>query len=145
MKGVTSISKKSKYLNIPDLDYLHADCRKWLSEIAFWKDEMDFLKNIPHRYIEKINDENHIINLKFLMSKINGELTLELESLENKVANLESMLAGLIQNSFVLDEQKCRAEHKMISTRIKNYSDLYEETRTELRALIKNALKKAKK
>ena len=142
MNGVASISKKSKYLNQPDLNELFVECKNWLSEIAFWKDEVEFLKGIPHRYIEKITDENEIINLKFLMGRINGELSDELNTLEERVTAFQSMLTSLVQNSFVFDEQRCRQEYKTLTTRIESYRELFDQTKIEMRTLIKSAFKR---
>lgn len=145
MNGTASISKKARYLNIPDLEKLHADCKEWLSELAFWNEELVFLKSIPHKYIEKLSEEDDIIDLRFLMGQLNGELKPEIDSLKEKVDDLQSMLVALIQNSFVIDEQKCRQEHKSLATRMENCRDLYEDTRTALRTLVKKAFRKPKK
>ena len=112
MEAITN--PKTEYMLEARLDVLHYDSRKWISELEFMKNELQFfIKLLNSKVFEDAKEQQrqHIYNnMNNLSSAIVAELEQEVKSHERKLAEL---LSAKSSNDAAFREQHKELHKKM--------------------------------
>ena len=108
---------KASFLLEAGLNILHQESHEWVETIAFWRDEMSFLKKLMHKIgpLEKKQLELHAI-LDGL-TNIHHNL---FDQLQEDVLEHEKFLARLEQNERGISDSDYRAKHAQIKQRFES-------------------------
>jgi hypothetical protein len=113
------------------VDELHRESQQWLSDLAFWKDEVAFYDGlIVRKTLHKIPSKE-----KDVVTQIEGDLIRitggELEQLQQDVELHEYYLSQLLR-SFRPDEEPYREKHKTIKIRVQDFEKKFKELKTRI-------------
>lgn len=125
-------SPKSAYLLDASLEILHFESSEWLSEIAFWKDEIAFFQKL----LEKIAPKAISADNKLEMEHLQNEITLFryeiLDELKGSVLVHEKYLASLLDDSQKDSEQFYREKHKTIADQISGFAKEFKDLKSDI-------------
>lgn len=132
---------KSAYLLEAGLEVLHQQSMEWLSDIAFWKDEVAFfyalvvsktLKELP-------------VNAKDSIAKIEGELIRmtggELDELQQEVEMHEYYLNQMLQSKRE-DQEAYREKHKQMAGKFERFEKQFKVLKKDIFKLVESLKKK---
>jgi hypothetical protein len=122
-----------------DLESLHKKCRKWLSELGFWQDEMSFLNKLINQIAAMPTNRNQDIELQFFNGKLKSDLLLELSYLKGKIREIEFLFANALKYPSVINEERYQSEFRFLTTRIRNFREEMSEMKKDLIRLKKEA------
>jgi hypothetical protein len=129
-------SASGNYLLDLGLETLHEQSMEWISDIAFWRDEVAFLyaleisktlKEVPmsaKRKLEAIENE---------LVKVAGG---DLDSLYDDVTNHERFLNKLLESKKE-DEESYREKHTELAEKINYFSTHFRELKREIFEMVK--------
>lgn len=134
MKILTS--PKSVHLLNTGIEVLHSQSNEWLSEIAFWRDEVAFYYSL---IIEKamisvpINAKEELKEIEKELVKITSG---ELNDLQNSVNQHEKLLSDLLENNSE-DEEDYREKHRLLEMKFSEMERRFKTLKKEIFELIK--------
>lgn len=107
-----------------DLEDLHQQSREWLSDVAFWQDEADFLKRlIDKNFVHLMTGEGLSTAIR-LSEKISNLRNTELKNLFEMIKLHEVKLTELIENPQDKMEASYRKEHKKLAEKFRELAML---------------------
>lgn len=104
------IRPKSDYLHTASWEELHILSGHWLSDVAFYKDEIRFLDKLLDKYFIWLLKDDNIQLMQKLIDKIKRAET-EAKRLDETIHKHIGRLEALIENAFSHDEQQFRNAH----------------------------------
>ena len=117
-----SLSEASDaYLLERDIAELHRESKKWISEIALWRAELNFFQKLLDRYANQfteIEDKKSIDHFQHLITYYTGEL---LDEFKQSTRRHEKLLANQLENSDKVDEAGYRNQHGDLSSHINSF------------------------
>lgn len=134
MKILTS--PKSVHLLNAGIEVLHSQSNEWLSEIAFWRDEVAFYYSL---IIEKamisvpINAKEELKEIEKELVKITSG---ELNDLQNSVNQHEKLLSDLLENNSE-DEEDYREKHRLLEMKFSEMERRFKTLKKEIFELVK--------
>lgn len=110
MEWITNL--KSEHLQDASLEELHRQGREWLSELEFWIDEMSFYYKLLHMREPRIFfPTSGLAELEKALVTLTSDY---LSKLKIDVENHERILATMIRNISLGEEDEYRAKHKVL-------------------------------
>lgn len=120
MKDSIESLASDQYLGIPELEDLHQQSREWLSDMAFWKDEADFLKKlIDKNFVHLMTGEGLSTAIR-LSDKIARLGDTDVKNLMELIKNHEVKLAELISKPNDRLEESYRREHRNLAAKFRD-------------------------
>lgn len=132
------ISEINAFALNPELKEFHSNCRRWLSEVGFWRDELNFLFKASQQVVCNVKNKDEAIKLRFLTGKIVGELPIELTYLKDKIEQIQELLATSIKHPYILEQQRLISEYKFLKTRVRTFREQFRNVKRDLFQLAKN-------
>lgn len=126
-------------MHTADWQQLHSLSEQWLSELAFYHDELLFLKDVINKYFiwlvadEKMELLTSLSKRLIKMEQINGQLL-------NSVKKNMGQLTELMANTFSHDEQIFRHEHSGLEDDIANFIGNFASLKKEIFAVTKRVI-----
>ncbi len=122
---------KSAGLLEEGLDVLHQESQEWLSEVAFWKDEVEFYYGlVVRKTIHKLP-----VTSKDAAAKIEGELIRitggELDQLQQEIEMHEYYLNQLLESKQT-DEERYREKHKLLLNKIHDFETKFKSLKADI-------------
>ncbi|MCB0667257.1 MAG: hypothetical protein KDC80_15625 [Saprospiraceae bacterium] len=119
MKSTIENPISDRYAMAPELEDLHRQSREWLSDMAFWKDEADFLRRlIDKNFVHLMTGEG--METAFQLSKKIAHLgDTQVKNLIDLVEIHEGKLAELIENPQEKREESFRKEHRLLAIKFR--------------------------
>lgn len=111
---------KSGYLLNSSLKSLHLECREWLNEIEFLKNEVAFFYKLI--YIKEFQQDlpiNQVINVENKLVYLYHD---QLDKIKEELLNHEQYLAQFYKNHPQPDEENYRAKHRQLQKELKKIS-----------------------
>ncbi len=136
-----SDSLKNSNPKLVSLEELHQESRNWLSAVAFWKDEIRFMRNLIVKNFVYFFSNDHKGSLEALVNKISEIDETRLNVLKSEVINHEKNLSDHLKYNTELDMQNFRIEHANISKHFNLFLNNYRLIKSELFRLSENAMK----
>ena len=110
MEWITNL--KSEHLQDASLEELHHQGREWLSELEFWIDEMTFYYKLLHMREPRIFFPTAgLAELEKVLVTLTSD---HLMKLKIDIENHERVLATMIKNISLEEEDEYRAKHKVL-------------------------------
>lgn len=134
MKILTS--PKSVHLLNAGIEVLHSQSNEWLSEIAFWRDEVAFYYSL---IIEKamisvpIDAKEELKEIEKELVKITSG---ELNDIQNSVNQHEKLLSDLLENNSE-DEEDYREKHRLLEMKFSEMERRFKTLKKEIFELVK--------
>lgn len=116
MKLLTT--SKRNYLLDAGIEILHEQSNEWLSEIAFWYDEVAFLYSLVVKKTIKfvpLEAKTIIEKTEFELQKLTSG---ELDKLKETVEKHEKLLASIMEQSDYTNEEIYREKHHQLTREI---------------------------
>lgn len=111
---------KQSYALAPELEDLHTQSREWLSDLAFWKDEADFLRRLIDKNFVHLMTGEGLRTAVQLSEKISTLSDIEVKNLIDLVRIHEGKLAELMEKPQEKREESFRKEHKLLARRFRD-------------------------
>lgn len=130
-------SPKARYLLEAGLDVLHAQTNEWVSEIAFWRDELAFYYVLM---LDKTNQwvpENKSSDLNAIENEIVSLSGSDLDELQKAVLEHEKFLNDLLDNH-PENEQVYRTKHRQLAVQVIQFEKRFKYLKKSVFALFKN-------
>lgn len=124
------------YWENANYEELHHRSRLWLSEIAFWKEEMAFMQNLVKNHFVFFADNQY---LKETLNLTEAIIALEknLNSIEKKVQEHEDQLKIVLQMHDKKEGKGYRKEHGAL---VQSIDEFIEEYKAVKKALFQEAV-----
>lgn len=120
MKDTIGNLASDQYMGIPELEDLHQQSREWLSDMAFWKDEADFLKKlIDKNFVHLMTGEGLSTAIR-LSDKISRLGDTDVKNLMELIKIHEVKLAELISKPNDRLEDSYRREHRNLAAKFRD-------------------------
>lgn len=123
---------QDEYLDQASLDQLHRASRAWLSEIEFWKNEVQFLSNLASKDLMAFIAKEKISRATEVFAILKTWQKTELPSLKEMVALHERHLGVLLENPFNGDDTAFRLEHGKIEQKISAFMADFRKMKQEI-------------
>ena len=133
--------KSSNYFN--KIDSFHSDCRIWFSELNFWEDELEFMRNLISKYSFSLIDRDKSLLLRELISEINGSLKNDIQRLKNRIHFLELNLAKTNNGRPNLDEAVIQKEIKSLQCDMSLLGLSFQNIKKDFNDLMKGVIKES--
>ncbi|MEZ4991225.1 MAG: hypothetical protein R2824_12465 [Saprospiraceae bacterium] len=108
------------YWQYAALDHLHERSRNWLSEIAFWKEEILFMKHLITNHFTFFIDPKRISRTTTLTNQLHV-IENDLQTLEENVREHEHHLKEVMQTNSDKLEKEYRKEHGSLENLLDNF------------------------
>ena len=141
MKKVYTNAKYTEWLSADDM---HAQSKKWLSELEFYKEEQWFFEDLIRSYTLQILDNDHFEESKVLIDKLT-KIVDQTQMLINNVKSHEKELSIMVDGIDQLEEEKAyRKEHRHLIKLFEEFKVRYLTLKTKFFKLIKTVMKEGK-
>ncbi len=117
------------------LSQLYAECKEWQSELSFWEDELQELKQLIFQYAY-LGNEDQIVEFKFIGGKVGLDLPDWLNSIRDRLYIHQKMLSLALQRGYDSFSTNLLTEHQAIKQQIDEFRDDCMNTKTELQQLL---------
>ena len=125
---------KSDYLEKANWEQLYILCEHWQKEIAFYKDELRFLRRLVSRYFLWLEHEENIAKANALVVDIK-KTEQETEWLDQAIQRHMSHISDLMRNAFSRDEAEFREDHTELEDKMAGYLQLFRKLKSEVFAV----------
>lgn len=132
--NTTPLKPKSDYLEKKDWEQLYILCEHWQKEIAFYKDELRFLRRLISKYFLWLENEENIAKANALIVDIK-KTEQETEWIDQAIQRHMSHISDLMQNAFSRDEEEFREDHTELEEKMTNYLQLFRKLKSEVFAV----------
>lgn len=122
---------KSDFLETGDWEQLYVLSEHWQSDMAFYKDELKFLRNLIDKYFLWLVLEENISKANALTVDIK-KAQLEEEWLDQAIIRHMSHIADIVKNEFPKDEKAFRDEHTLLEDKMVDFVQLYRKLKSEV-------------
>jgi seryl-tRNA synthetase len=119
------------YWEYTPLEELHRRSRLWLSEIAFWQEELAFMQKLIKNHFLYFTDEKRRGETNRLMQQMNS-LTDDLKAVKINVQEHESHLAAFMLAKSNQKEKTYRTEHGTLEQLLSRFMEDYKATKQQL-------------
>ncbi|MDJ0645402.1 MAG: hypothetical protein QNJ57_05385 [Flavobacteriaceae bacterium] len=128
---------------VKNVDELHQDARLWLSEIAFIKDEIEFLRHLlASNYLDLISSQFKK-EVEVLTKDLEGKKILGKE-LRKAISGHEKILSGLIATKSVESNTHFLEQHKELERAMLKYFKKYRKIKRTIFRITEQARKRKK-
>ncbi len=134
------IRPKDRFVQEADWRKLYALTNYWNSELLFYKDDLQFLKDLIDTYGIWLCNDELIIELTTVENRLikTKKICIALLIMVNKH---KSQLADLIYNPFKYDSFRFRKEHEILEDKLSDFLKDFREDKKEVFNLTKQILK----
>lgn len=110
-----------KYLSRPSLDALHQDAKEWLSDLAFWNDEITFFTKLIRKSFLPLMTKEGLPLVSTIQNEIAELQTSELKELKDSVEGHETRLAEFLKSPAPQKEadERYRRQHRRLEIKIR--------------------------
>ena len=141
MKPIYTNVKYTEWLSADDM---HDESKKWLSELAFYKEEQWFFEDLIRSYTLQILDNDHYDESKVLIDQLT-KIVSQTQMLINTVKSHEKELSIMVDGIDQLEEEKAyRKEHRNLIQMFDEFKIRYLTLKTKFFSLIKTVMKEDK-
>jgi hypothetical protein len=130
-------SSNGSYTLESGLETLHAENKNWLSNIAFWKRETDFLNTLLSKNEQFVKTDRTKKELEHFQNRLiyyRGEV---LDELNHNLSEAEHKLAEVVKSEHG-DEAPWRKQHAESADAVRSFEKVYNEFKTELFTFIEH-------
>ena len=117
----------------------------WLSDLQFYKDDLQFLYHLIDKYFIWLINEENLSEMRSLSSSL-SDIGLNCDRLLEKTSKHLTHLAELIDDPFKYDSHKFRSEHEEleneIASFIKKIRRIKKETFADIEPVIEKEIKR---
>lgn len=112
---------QDKYLSRPSWEALHQDTKEWLSDLAFWNDEINFFTKLIKKNFLPLMAKEGAALVNTIQNEISEIQTSELKELKDSVEAHETRLAELLKNPALHKEadERYRRQHRRLEITIR--------------------------
>ena len=114
------LNPKTKLLLGAGLDVLHFESQEWLENIAFWKDEARFFKDLLLKRKAKNEKQQEYTKMLTALDKIHNDL---FDDLEETIMKHERTLSKIEDGEKGLSDGSFREEHLKIKDRMTTFTN----------------------
>ena len=123
---------ESEYLLQSSVEDLHQVSTYWLSEIEFYKTELNFFQDLLDKHCPKINspeDKKQLDHFQNLIIYYNGEL---LDEYNRKVRKHTKRISRIMDEGPTFEDFSYREEHKLLGDQMSSIGKRLQEYKVEL-------------
>ena len=131
MSTALRIRPSNDFLLIANWEELYALAKHWQSDMAFYHDEMRFLRNLIDRYFIWMIKDDNINKVQTIINKL-IKLEKRQDAIIEKIHLHLSHLQELIKKTSILDELRFRNEHMGLEDDMVNYMKAFNEIKKEV-------------
>lgn len=139
MKLLTST--KTNYLLDAGIEILHEQSNEWLSEIAFWYDEVAFLYSL----VVKKTLKSVPVSARAVIEKTESELNRltggELDNMKIAVEQHEKYLATIMERSDYSGEENYREKHRQLTAEMEKLERRFRSLKRDVFSLVELVVK----
>ncbi|MBG6111153.1 hypothetical protein H4V97_002675 [Flavobacterium sp. CG_23.5] len=121
--------------------HLYTVTEHWLSDLQFYKDDLDFLYHLIDKYFLWLAQKDNLAEMKELTTGLSGEIK-EYDKLVQKTAKHLMHLSELIDDPFKYDSHQFRSEHEELENEIADFVKKFRKNKKETFAITEQAIKK---
>ncbi len=125
------IRPKSDYLHTASWEELYILTKHWLSDMNFFKDEMQFLNNLIGRYFIWMAEKDNFHEAQVITAKI-IELDKTEEALSAAIKKHKADLALLMEKAFTNENESFRREHVKLEDDLAKFTDTFRKVKKEV-------------
>lgn len=137
------ISKEVQTIFNYDIEQLHSQAKKWLSEIEFIKIEQEFLNELISDHIIGLCKSDNFTQAKLLLNGINHEAKLGMQLMAD-INEHRINLSLLLEHIYVKKENDFRKDHKLLNKEVENYIENFKYIKEQVFELVLFIMKKEK-
>lgn len=132
---------KKNYLLDAGIEILHEQSNEWLSEIAFWYDEVAFLYSL----VVKKTLKSVPLNARSIIEKTESELTKltggELDELKFSIEQHEKFLLSVIERKDITNEELYRDRHHQLTLQMEDFERRFKFLKKDVFKLVELVVK----
>ncbi len=114
---------------------MHADCREWLSMIAFARDELNFFQQLLDTNVLHVSDDHQFKQLEHLQNRLIYYRDEVVDQYEHDVKELANQLAKIEQGEYE-NEDTCRRQYAELKEGMQSFSVQLRTFKRELFAFV---------
>jgi len=123
---------------------LHRESLRWLSTIAFWKQDFAFMFHLVEDHFFQFLSKDKEHTLQPLLMQINELKENVLETEMERIDGHEAELAVIIKSHYFKDDTAYRQQHEILSEEMAVLENTYRLLKTELFRFAKEVIKEEK-
>lgn len=128
------INPRTSYVIQTDLASLHQESQAWLSELAFWEDELSFLHKLLHSKLSRqAYPTDEIAELDKSLITINSD---KIEAIKTRVLHHERSLPSILEITSMKEEDKYRKIHRELHHKMIELYSIVKEFKVAVYAFI---------
>lgn len=135
---------KFTYLNKLSLEELHHESQTWMSTLAFWKEEVDFMLHLVDDHFFYFLSKDKANTLQPLLLKIRDFKKKVIKAETEKIERHEMILTRMVQNPENKDESTYRSQHEELAHEMVQLATNFRLVKAELFRMAREVLKEEK-
>ena len=132
------------YWESADIETLHHHTLRWLSQVKFWIDELQFMQNLLDKHFLYFFDKKRADAITPLSIQLGTTSQTELAKIQRAVQLHEVRLASFIKSPTRHEEMTYRAEQAKIEKEMQDYEVAFRHVKSELFKIAEEVLKEEK-
>lgn len=137
------ISKQIQTIFNNNIEQLHSQTKKWLSEIEFVKIEQEFLNELISDHIIGLCKSDNFKQAKLLLNGINHEAKLGTH-LMAEIKEHRVNLSLLLEHIYIKKETDFRKDHELLKIEVENYIQNFKYIKEQVFELVLFIMKNEK-
>jgi hypothetical protein len=134
-----SLRPKSDYLYTASFQELYLLTERWLLDMDFYRDELNFLYKLVDKYFMLLLQDEDISAVQTLIKHIDATKR-EHFQLDSSMQDHLKHIGVMAENPFSQDEQQFRDEHAMLEKEMEEFIVDFKQTKKEVFAMTEHAM-----
>ncbi|TAI48426.1 hypothetical protein [Flagellimonas allohymeniacidonis] len=135
----SGIQSHTLYLEKAGVEELYASSKEWKSDLDFFREDLQFLRNLMRSYFIWIVEKGNADDIRILNDGLNG-LTRKCRCLIKKVDKHMESLVQVFEASYSEYFQRLSEEHSQLAVEVENLKKEFREVKKDVFVIAQHAI-----